>query len=187
MTSFEFITVLYAVVVGLALTHLLSGFGRAIHLRARAPLWWVHVAWTVALFFFIAINWWTLFYLRDEATWTYPSYLYLLFYAVVLFLLVVLHYPPEPEGVPDYRAIFSTNRPWFLGTLTIAYVVDIGATALQGNLLRPWYYLPFVLHLIALTGTGAVYPQPRYQQFLALYTPSILLSWSLIVRGVLAQ
>jgi hypothetical protein len=69
----------------------------------------------------------------------------------------------------------------------MAYGVDIGATALQGNLWSPWYYLPFVLHLVVLTGIGAVYSQPRYQQFLALYTPSILLSWSLVVRGVLVH
>lgn len=56
MSSFEFITVLYAVIVGLAIAHLLTGLGRAIHHRASAPLWWVHMGWTIAIFFYITLT-----------------------------------------------------------------------------------------------------------------------------------
>jgi hypothetical protein len=187
VSSFEFITVLYAVIVGLAIAHLLTGLGRAIHHRGSAPLWWVHMGWTIAIFFYITINWWTLFYLSEETTWTYLSFLYLLMHAVLLFLLAVLQYPPDPTGAPDYRAIFATNRPWLLGAFSASFVVDIGSTALQGNLFNPWFYLPVVVHLALLTGFGAVYSGTRYQQSLAVYVPAFILGWSVIVRGVLAE
>jgi hypothetical protein len=186
VSSFEFITVLYAVIVGLAIAHLLTGLGRAIHHRASAPLWWVHMSWTIAIFSYITLNWWTLFYLSEETTWTYLSFLYLLMHAVMMFLLAVLHYPPEPEGSPDYRVIFATNRPWLLGTFSASFVIDIGATALQGNLWNPWFYLPVVVHLALLMGVGAVYSGIRYQQFLAVYVPAFILGWGVVVRGILA-
>ena len=185
MSSFEFVSVLVSVIVGLAITNLLTGLGRAIHHRKQARLWWVHIVWTGSIFLFLTLHWWGLFSMRNETSWSYWVFLYILVHSVLLFLLTVLLYPPDAIGRPEQREVFETNRSWFLGAFALSLLADIGTSALQGGLWTPRYYLPLVLHLVVIAGIGAIFPAPRYQQLLAVYIFGGLLGWGVIVRKVL--
>ncbi len=187
MTSFEFVTVLVSVITGLAVTHLLTGLGRAIHLRSQASLWWVALCWTASVFVYLALHWWQLFYMSDKSVWNFWVFLYILFHSVLLFLLAVLLYRPDPDGALNLRSTFETNRSWFFGVLAAALVTDIGTTAMQGNLGNPWYYLPVYLHLAVLAVVGAIHPGLRYHQFLAVYFLAWFLGWGMVVREVLER
>jgi hypothetical protein len=187
VSSFEFVTVLVSVIVGLAVTHLLTGLGRAVHLRQKASLWWVHLLWTATVFVYLALHWWALFYLRDESTWNFWVFLYILIHSVLLFFLAVLLYRPDPDGVLDHRATFELNRSWFFGVFAVALLADIGTTAIEGNLWDPWYVLPVILHLAALAAVGAVVPSTRYQKFLVIYFFAVFVGWGVMVRGILAR
>ncbi len=187
MTSFEFVTVLVSVITGLAVTHLLTGLGRAIHLRGQASLWWVAFCWTASVFVYLALHWWQLFYMSDKSVWNFWIFLYILFHSVLLFLLAVLLYRPDPDGALNLRSTFETNRSWFFGVLAAALVTDIGTTAMQGNLGNPWYYLPVYLHLAVLAVVGAVHSGLRYHQFLAVYFLAWFLGWGVVVREVLER
>ncbi len=186
MSSFEFVTVLVSVIVGLGVTHLLTGLGRAIHLRDRASLWWVHLCWTATVFLYLALHWWTLFYLNDESVWTFGVFLYILFHSVLLFMLAVLLYRPDPDGVLDLRASFEANRSWFLGVFALSAIVDLGTTAIQGNFWNPWYYPPMAISLAVLAAVGAFVRSPRYHQFLAVSFLAWFLVWGVLVRWLLA-
>ncbi len=124
MTSFEFVTVLVSVITGLAVTHLLTGLGRAIHLRSQASLWWVALCWTASVFIYLALHWWQLFYMSDKSVWNFWVFLYILFHSVLLFLLAVLLYRPDPDGALNLRFTFETNRSWFFGVLAAAFGED---------------------------------------------------------------
>ena len=185
MSSFEFVTVLVAIIVGLGMTHLLTGLGRAVHLRERASLWWVHLCWTATLFIYLAVHWWNLFYSNDGSTWSFLEYIYLLFHSVLPFFLAVLLYRPDPEGAPDIRATFEANRRWFFSIWALTVVADIPTTAIQGNLFNPWYYLPAMASAFVLLVIGVYTSNLRYQQFLAVYFLVFILGWSIIVRALL--
>ena len=185
MSSFEFVTVLVSVIVGLGVTHLLTGLGRAVHHRDRVSLWWVHLCWTATILLYLALHWWNLFFMRDDSVWSFWVYLYILFHSVLIFFLAVLLYRPDPEGAVDLRASFDANRSWFLGVLAATTLVDIGTTAIQGNLWNPWYILPWLLHLAVLAAAGAVITSPRYQRFLAAYFLASMIGWGVLVRGLL--
>ena len=95
MSSFEFVTVLVSVIVGLGVTHLLTGLGRAVHHRARESLWWVHLCWTATILLYLAIHWWNLFFLRDDSVWSFLVYLYILFHSILIFFLAIDYGWPE--------------------------------------------------------------------------------------------
>ena len=101
MSSFEFVTVLVSVIIGLAVTHLLTGLGRAIHDRSRESLWWVHVCWTATILLYLVLHWWNLFFMREDFVWTFPVYLYILLHSILLFFLSVLLYRPDPDGAVE--------------------------------------------------------------------------------------
>jgi len=185
LSSFEFVTVLVAVIVGLGISHLLLGLGRAIHDRKTVSIWWVQVLWTVAVFQYLSLFWWNLYYTNTGSSWTQLEYLFLLTHAALPFFAAVLLYRPGAGGAVDMKATFETNRKWLLGVWALNMIADVPTTALQGNLFSPWYYLPIIGFLFILTLIGIFTASPRYQGFLATFFVLFGFVWPIIVRGVL--
>ncbi len=172
-------------ITGLAITHLLTGLGRAVHLRHKASLWWVHLVWTATVFVYLSIHWWNLYFSQSDATWLYPEFVYLLLHSALPFFAAVLLYRPDADGAPDMRATFESNRRWFLGVWALTLAADIPTTAIQGNLFSPWYYLPVIGHLIGLSLVGIWTANARYQQFLCVYMFAVTFGWGVVVRALL--
>jgi hypothetical protein len=185
MSSFEFVTVLVAVIVGLGISHLLVGLGRAIHDRKIASIWWVQILWTITVFEYLSLFWWNLYYTNSDSSWSQAEYLYYLSHAALPFFCAVLLYRPGAGAAVDMRASFEANRQWFLGVWSLLMIVDVPTTALQGNLFSPWYYLPTIGTLFVLSVVGIFTPNLRYQGFIATVFVVFGIAWPIIVRGVL--
>jgi hypothetical protein len=74
MTDFEFLSVLISIIIGFGLTHLLAGLGRAFHFRRVNKIDAVHVAWTIAVFFVLVLNWWVTLLWRGFENWTFAVF-----------------------------------------------------------------------------------------------------------------
>ena len=75
MSTFEFISVLLSIVVGLGLTRLLSGVGRALEMRRKLRFYWVQGVWILNLGLLFVSFWWaTLFGHADRETWLFPNF-----------------------------------------------------------------------------------------------------------------
>lgn len=96
MSSFEFLSVLISVVVGLAIANMLNGIGRLIYRLKEFKLSVRFVAWTVFLFLHLVIYRWTIvFGWQESQTWNLLIFLFVMIYGVVLFLLSVVLLPAE--------------------------------------------------------------------------------------------
>lgn len=186
MSEFEYLAVLVSIILGLGITHLLSGVGRTIHRRDECTLDLVHSLWTGGTFSILVLNWWVFFQSREFSNWSFGVFLVVVLWAVQFYLLAVILYPPDMAEEEDYGAVFERNRRWFLGLFTSSALTDIGLTALRGDLFDPPEYLPFASHLALLGFLGVVVKARRYQVFLAGYVLVIGLGWSLVVRRFLA-
>jgi len=186
MSAFEYLAVLISIIIGLGVTQLLAGIGQAIHQRSSNRVDVLHIVWTANVFMVLVLNWWVAFSWRNEATWSFETFLFVVLWAVSMFMLAVLLYPPRLDPGEDYADVFEKNRIWFLGTFIIMIGADIGQTALRGGLLNPPIYLPFVLHYAVLFAIGIAVPNPRYQNFLAWWVLVTILIWSFVVRRMLA-
>ena len=88
MSSFEFLSVLISVVVGLAIANMLNGIGRLIYRFKELKMSASFAAWTVFLFLYLVIYWWTVvFGWQEWQNWNLLIFLFVLTYGVVLFLL----------------------------------------------------------------------------------------------------
>ncbi|MEJ2203898.1 MAG: hypothetical protein P8170_07295 [Gemmatimonadota bacterium] len=186
MSEFEYLAVLVSIVLGLGITHLLSGVGRTIHRRGQYKLDAVHSIWTAATFTILVLNWWVFFESRSFSNWSFGIFLVVIVWAVQYYLMAVVLYPPDMAEGEDYGAIFERNRRWFLALFASSAVTDIGLTALRGDILDPPEYLPFASHLVVLGLLGVVVKARRFQLFLAAYVLIIGLTWSLVARRFLA-
>jgi len=148
VSQFEYVMALISVVVGLALTHVLSAFGAAIHrLRGHGPpirLELVYLLWMLWTVIVLASFWWWEFKLQQtEVTWTLSTYFFLITYSISFFLIAVILVPDRMEGVNDSFEYLISVRHWFFGMLAANQLMDLYDTSLKGLdwVMRPSYLI----------------------------------------------
>jgi hypothetical protein len=155
MGPFEYVMTLVSIVVGLALTHILSALGSAVHRLRHGPpirLDAVYLLWVGFVLAWLLSFWWWEFKFHDlDIKWTFGLYLFVILYAVVLFLMAVILVPRDMDGVHDSYAYFMAGRRWFFGALLVANAVDFADSLLKGIAwaLRPDYVVQLVLYIAA--------------------------------------
>lgn len=132
MHAFDYVMALAAVIVGLALTHMLVGVTRMVEGSARSRLYWVHLVWLGGIFITVLLWWWAEFQWSTVRSWTFAMYLFVLTYAVLLFLMSAALIPADAIGQTDFRAFFSRRKTWFLGLVVAYALTDLVDSALKG-------------------------------------------------------
>ena len=187
MGEFEFISVLISLIVGLGITNLLSGAGRAFYRRHKSPIDEVHMVLTVVTLLILVLNWWVTFSWRAETNWTYEKFLVLIIWMVSLFMLTIFLYPPDLSEAEEHRDIWLHNRVGYYGAFVAMCLFDILQTAMRGGLFHPVWYLPYVGHYAVLSAVGMSLRRRGYDRFFAWYQLITILAWSLFFRRFLLQ
>jgi hypothetical protein len=104
MSSFEFIAALMSIIMGLGVTNLLAGAGRAFYRRRENPIDEVHIVLTIATLLLLALQWWVTFKWNREVNWTFDKFLVLIAWTVALYLLTVFLYPPDLSEAEEHQA-----------------------------------------------------------------------------------
>jgi hypothetical protein len=131
--AFDYVMALAAVIVGLALTHMLVGVTRMVEGPARPKLDWVHLTWLAGIFVTVLLWWWAEFQWSTTTSWTFAMYLFILIYAVLLFLMSAALVPANGNGQIDYRDFFNGRKGWFLGLIVAYVLIDFVDSALKGT------------------------------------------------------
>jgi hypothetical protein len=179
LSAFEFLSVLISVVVGLGIAHLLTGIGRFLHRRGETRLSGIHLAWTLWVFVFMVVYWWTVVYgYQDWQNWNIVIFLFILAYGVLLFLLCVILYPTDvPQSWSTYEH-FMAMRRWFFGIFVLTMLMELGDTFAKGHFddLGTLYVL-LIGSWIAFSILGWISSNRRTQAFIVVYGLITLLAW----------
>ncbi|CCV10138.1 conserved membrane hypothetical protein [Mesorhizobium sp. STM 4661] len=119
-------------VIGLGVTRLLSGLARIVQHPGQYKLYPVHLAWVASMLLLLVHFWWWEFGLYTLETWTFGKYLFIIFYAVTLFMLCALLFPDSMLDYTSYEDFFYSRRAWFFGLLATTYLLDVIDTLLKG-------------------------------------------------------
>jgi hypothetical protein len=82
MDAFGYLSVLLSIILGLAVTQILTGLRGLILRRARVRTYWVPIAWSVIVLLVITQSWWAMFGLRGRPTWTFAEFATVLLHTV---------------------------------------------------------------------------------------------------------
>jgi hypothetical protein len=155
MDTFEFLSVLFSVILGLALTQILQGFRALMLARSRVRIYWPAVIWAALLVLVVAQAWWGMFVMRAFREWTFAMYAVVVLQITLMYLAAGMVLPDvPPEGPVDMRKGYFEHARWFfaLMALTVAVtmlreVVTFGSISVSANT----YYLGafFLLAVIA--------------------------------------
>ena len=173
MSAFEFISVLLSIVVGLALTRVLSGVGRAMEIRRKIRFYWVQGVWTANVALLLVVFWWAVVFSHaDMATWLFPDFVLLLAYSVLIFLQAALILPSNLGEGADLEAHFFEVRPWFFTLLALTTVAEFGDTVFHGGLDRVFDFGPgysvILVSGVTLSAFGARSANCRFHEFYSL-------------------
>ena len=177
MSRFEFIFVLVSIIAGLALAHLLSGLTRS----RRGPerkIDIAHVAFSFAIIVLLITVWWATFRWEDYENWTFIEFSLVCGYISLFYVMAVILYPSQSAVVPQ----FSDVRMRFYATFVFYCVVEIAVNYIRDGFFSPWYYLPMMIHLIALSGAGLILRRKRFDQGFAVWLCVLNFSWPFIAR-----
>lgn len=127
------VRIIIGMVVGLAISRLLTGLARFVQHPSTRSLYSVHLGWTFFVLLLIVHFWWFEFRLVEQPRWFFELYLFVIFYACLLFLASTLLYPDKMDEYDGYRDYFMSRKAWFFGILALIFLVDLADTALKGG------------------------------------------------------
>jgi len=185
MSSFEFIAALMSIIIGLGVTNLLAGAGRAFYRRNENPLDEVHIVLTLATLLLLALQWWVTFKWNTEVNWSFDKFLVLIVWTITLYMLTVFLYPPDLSEAEEHQGRFERNRAGYYSTFIAMCLLDVTQTAIHGDIFHPIWYLPFIGQYAVLAGAGLIAHKRSYDRFFAWYQLITLLVWALMVRRFL--
>lgn len=183
MSTFEFVSVLMSIVVGLGIARLLSSAASLIEHRSSIRLDFVSLAWAVNVLQYLLIYWWVVVgNWRGYTTFSLLGFTSLFLYGVLLFFCAVLILPPQVEAGVDLPARFeSIRRPFF--TL---WLLVVGVEAVDSFLKGTEYVLTqlgpawFAVNGVVAVGAIAAYrvSDRRFHKGFAVLVFLVYASWT---------
>ena len=178
MSHFEYVMVLISIIVGLGLTHVLGALGAAVHrLRGHGPpirLDATYLLWVGTVLTWLVSFWWFEFkYQEVIIQWTLDLYLFVIFYAILLYLMAVILLPAGMKGITNSYEYFMAGRRWFFGAFFVATAFDVVDSFLKGF---DWGMQPSYLTLWAIyiaAGIVGIVSKTRGVQRLAAAIPFV--------------
>ena len=183
MDVFNYVMVLVSVIAGLAVTQMLQGVTQIAQDLGRVKVYWVQLVWALANFFWILSWWWFEFALAKQV-WTFRLYLFVITYAVVIYLRCAIIFPLAIDRIEDMRAYYYSRRAPFFGLILLQVAIDLVDTLLKGwshaTAMGPLYWIG-----MPIMGTGAaVAIRTRNHLYHAAYA-IIALAYGVIVSLLL--
>ena len=178
---FPHIRIVIGMVIGLAIARLLTGIARLIQHPKRYRVSLIHLLWVFSLLAELALFWWWEFALSRLSSLTFGTFIFLIVYALTLFLLCALLFPEDLDEYADYEDYFLNRRRWFFGLFALIFVLDVVDHALKGPARWNHYSADYLIQVplgLGLCLVASVWANKRLQLAMALLHITYQLYWT---------
>ena len=178
--TFAHVRIVMGMVIGLGVTRLLSGVARIVQHPRQYRLHAVHLAWVASVLLALVHFWWWQFGLYQIEVWTFGTYLFVIGYAIVLFLLCALLFPDSMQDYAGYEDYFYARRAWFFGLLAVTYLLDVIDTFMKGEAHFARFAREYLVRTPILVALCVVAVRTASRRFHVLFVAATLayqLSW----------
>jgi hypothetical protein len=169
MDAFGYVSVILSVVIGLGLSHLLSGVVELFKSRRNVRFYWVHLLWVALTFVGHIFLWWTMWNLRLIRTWNFFSFLLVLLGPVLLYVAAAFLMPKaEPGKSIDLRDYFYENHsPFFSVNAAFTVLMGVENWLLAGQV-SPTRVTAFFALWFVLLALSAVVKNGKFHAAIAM-------------------
>lgn len=170
MDAFSYLSVLLSIIIGLAITQILTGFRGIVLWRSRVKMYWPVPLWAATLLLINVQSWWAMFDLREVTTWTFAIFAVVIAQSIAQYLIAGIVLPDFSRDADiDLREHYWAHVRWFFGLFVLVLLISLAKSiVVNGNLPRN-EDLAFHGVFIALSATAFLTRRPRYHEFLALF------------------
>jgi len=153
LTQHEYVFVAISIILGLAITRLLSHMGGLIRAHKRIKLHWATVLWAASIMLFTLQMWWVGWGLRDFTAWTILDFLFLVAGTIFIYGAAELALPVEDYDLRTDEELDFLGHSQSLGRVSAAFMVGYFAVG-------PYYNIRLLdnaaLPSAVLAGLGAL-------------------------------
>ena len=138
MDSFNYLSVLLSIIIGLAVTQVLQGLRVLMLSRETARLYAPSLIWAAVVLLIATQMWWSSFGLRDQGEWTFGLYGLVLLQVALFYLASGLVLPDLKPDKIDLEADYFRNRGGFSAcSLAPRSSASAKTSRLRANCLSP--------------------------------------------------
>jgi hypothetical protein len=168
MRSFDYLSVLISIVLGLGITNLLTGLAALVRHRGRVVGYWPLPVWMVTVFLIHVQTWWALFGLRGIEQWSFAAFLVVLLQPVALFVMTALIIPDvSASSIVDLRIAFFRETRGFFGALFLALLASLAKNLVLSGSLPEGRNVAAHIVFIAIALVGGISRNTRIHAILA--------------------
>ena len=137
MSQFEYIMVMVALILALALAQALRGLSELATSRSRH---WPHTLWLLTMVLLMVQGWWADWDYNAVKEWQFTTYLLAISSYAMLFAGIHLLVPATRTASFDWREQYWAVQKWFFGILFVYFVVAIyvGVVHYGTSLMHPY-------------------------------------------------
>ena len=155
MSTFEFVSVLISIVVGLGITRILSDLASLAEYRGNVKLDGLTLLWAINVLGYHLIYWWVVVNnWRIRETWSLFGFSALFLYGVTLFFCAALILPRATSESLDLKERFERIRPPFFLLWLIVILSEVLDSSLKG---ADYFFGELGTPYILLTSCSAVF------------------------------
>jgi hypothetical protein len=130
---FPHVRIVMGTVIGLAITRLLMTVAGIIQHPHRGKVSALHLLWMGSMLLELVLFWWWEFALHRIEFWSFGLVLFIMLYAITLFLMAALLSPDNISEYTGYEDFFLKRRHWFFGLLASTFALDTIDTLVKGQ------------------------------------------------------
>jgi hypothetical protein len=178
MDSFSYLSVFISLILGLGVTHLLTGVASLIRSRRELRLWWPTPLWMATTFLIQVQTWWALFTLRTIEHWSFAAFLIVLLQPVAIFMMAALIVPRTLDGeTADLKDEYFREFRWFFSALLLALIASLAKNLILTGALPEARNLIAHIVFIVISIAALVSRSARVHLMLALAGLAMLIGY----------
>jgi hypothetical protein len=137
--SFNYLSVLISIILGLAIAQVLQGVRGLVLTRSKVKRYTPTIIWTGMALLIAVQGWWASFSMHQQVNWNFLALLIIVLQATCVYMVAALVLPDaKGDNTVDLREHYFAHRHWFFGAVFggIAFSL-LKELVLYGRLPRP--------------------------------------------------
>lgn len=178
MDEYSYLSVLIAIILGLAITQILQGFRGLLHFRENVTFYWPSLVWAFLILTIAIQSWWASFGLRHYAGWTFLGFSVVLLENACIYLVAALVLPDfAEERRVDLKRSYFKQVPWFYGLFIAALVFSLLKDVVLSGSLPQGLNLGFQLFFIAGSALLILIRNETFHKVYAVLSAALFLAY----------
>ncbi len=126
ISAFEYIGILISIILGLGITQILSSIAECVYNSKQIKFYFPHTIWVIIILFLHIQEWFIIYELKNYPVWKLPTFLFMLLYPIVLYIIAKLLFPPNVEAtVVNFKEYFMQSFSKIYTLFSIAVFTSI--------------------------------------------------------------